>query len=100
MAEYWWEQDGWTSDLAPYVIMIRAFIDGRLTATEFETLFLVLFKRDTTEWSGDTFHALDTLFGDVDAYHPDASIREQTDGIDEQELRLRATLALNSLKRP
>jgi hypothetical protein len=44
--EYWWEAEGWPSDLSSYVILIRAFVDGRITAPEFETLYLVLFKRD------------------------------------------------------
>lgn len=98
MAEYWWEQEGWPADLAPYVIMIRAFMDGRLAATEFETLFLVTFKRDATQWSDDVFRVLDALFSDVDDYHPDARVREQTGGIDDEELRSRAGSALNRLR--
>jgi len=95
--EYWWELEGWSSDLAPYVIMVRAFVEGRLTATEFENLYLVVFKRDPIQRPGEVFRILDRLFADVDSYHPDARIREQTEGIDEDELRARAAEALSGL---
>jgi hypothetical protein len=98
VTEYWWELEGWPSDLAPYVIMTRTFLDGRLTATEFEALFLVMFKRDTTQRSGNVFRILDSLFLDVDDYHPDASVRAQIGGLDDEELRSRAGAALNRLR--
>ena len=95
--EYWWEVEGWPSDLAPYVIMVRAFVEGRLAATECENLYLAVFKRDSIERPTEVFRILDRLFADVDAYHPDATVREETDGIDEEELRTRAAEALNGL---
>jgi hypothetical protein len=98
VAEYWWELEGWPSDLAPYVIMGRTFLDRRLTATEFEALFLAMFKHDTTQRSGNVFRILDSLFLDVDDFQPDASVREQAGGIDDEELRSRAGAALNRLR--
>jgi len=99
VAEYWWEQQGWSSDLAPYAILGRALLEQRLTAAEFETMFLTLYKRDPTPWPPATFHVLDRLFADVDSYHPDAAIRAQTNGIDETELRTRAAAAFEQLRR-
>jgi len=72
--------DGWPSDLAPYVILVRAFVEGRLTATEFDNLYLATFKRDPIRRRYEVFRVLDLLFADIDAYHPKAKVRKQTEG--------------------
>ncbi len=98
MDEYWWEAEGWPSDLGPYVILIRTFIEGRIAAPEFETLYLVLFKRDPTHRSADVFGVLDRLFADVDSYVLDPTVRAEVNGLDVDQLRLGASDALERLR--
>ena len=83
----------------PYGILVRLFVDGRITAEEFEVIFLRLYKADPTSWSGEVFDVLDRLFGDVDAFSGDERLRAATDGIDAGELRHRATVAFRELER-
>lgn len=85
--------------MAPYALLLRLFVDGRLTADEFELVFLRLYKLDPTEWPPDLFDVLDTLFGDVDAYCADDEIRREVGGLDAGELHERAALALGRLEK-
>ncbi len=78
-----------------YLALIAAFVDERLSANEFEAVFLALFKNDPGGRPEPIYVVLDTLFGDVDAYdeHP-----HQPSWIDGDELRHRAGLALARLR--
>ena len=92
----WWES--WLTTLAPYGVLMRAFVDGRVSAEEFELLFLRLYKQDATDWPPDVFDALDGLFGAVDDYCADPKLRAKTDGIGEMELRDRAIATYEQLR--
>lgn len=83
--------------IAPYAILLRLFIDGRITGEEFEVVFLPLFKQDATDWPPDTFDVLDSFFADVDDFCPDPALRVKVAGIDEEELRHRASVAFERL---
>jgi hypothetical protein len=83
--------------LAPYAIVIRAFTEGRISAREFEALYLTLFKHDDRLEPGKEFDVLDALFGDVDAFSDDEDVRVAVGGIDEDQLRQRASTALARL---
>jgi len=84
--------------LRTYVTLLRAFLDERLTAPEFETLFLQLFKHDPGRRPPQEFDALQTLFGEADAYCADPELRLETlDGIGDSELRAAAHTALEAL---
>ena len=96
MAEFWWSS--WVPTVAPYALLIRLFVDGGLTADEFEVIFLRLYKVDPTEWPADLFDVLDGLFADVDEYSPDESLRMETGGLDASQLRERAAAALGRLE--
>ena len=79
-----------------YSGMIEDLLEGRLTATEFETQYLLSFKQEPESLRDDIFLILDRLFGDVDAFCSDASLRGKDD-LDEGQLRQRAREALAAL---
>jgi len=79
-----------------YVEMIRAFLDGRMSAQEFSAAFFARFKADADPFTEPEFQTLDRLFADLDAYCDDPDLRGEW-GIDEDELRKCAQLALDKL---
>lgn len=93
VAEFWWEREKWAVDLAQYVILIRAFLEERLTGPEFQLLYFAVFKSDDKNRPPEIFNILDGLFADIDDYCPDDALREQAGGIDERELRIRVRRA-------
>lgn len=80
-----------------YLVLIAAFVTGRLAASEFEPIYLALFKCDPGGRPEPIYDVLDALFGDVDAYSPFPN-PEETRWIDESELRARAAKALERLE--
>lgn len=95
----WWEAEHWSAAVAPYVVLMDAFIDGRLRGAEFELLYLRLFKSDEKLTNGDpAFGILERLFTDVDEFCDDPVLRHRTRGIDEADLRHRAASARDKLK--
>jgi hypothetical protein len=92
-AEPWWEREKWAVDLVQYVILIRAFLEGRLTGQEFQVLYFAIFKSDDKHRPSEIFNILDGLFVEIDDFCPDEAIRHQVGGIDERELRARVRTA-------
>jgi Bacterial self-protective colicin-like immunity len=90
VVEPWWEREKWSVDLVQYVILIRAFLENRLTGREFQLLYLSLFKSDSRHRPNEIFDILDALFADVDDYCYDDELRQRAGGIDESQLRERA----------
>lgn len=80
-----------------YFVVIAAFVDGRLTVDEFKSIFIALFKHDPGGRPEATYQILDTLFGDADAYDPNAGPDEPA-WLDESELRIRAAESLARLR--
>jgi hypothetical protein len=76
--------------LETYRDLIRRFVIGDISADEFETDYLVLFKDDPNQVTGEEFDILDGLFADVDDYVSDPILRESAGGISGEELRARA----------
>lgn len=89
----------WAPELRPYVTLLALMISQRIEAWEFEVLFLSLYKNDPTDWSPLVFGVLDRLFGAVDEYCRDDSIREAARGLDEAGLLHAANEALRGLER-
>ena len=83
-------------ELVPYLDLMRGFGERRISASEFETKFLALYKNDATNWSEREFRALDELFGAVDAFCGDDSLRDDED-IDEEQLLGYVALAWKKL---
>ena len=93
MADPWWEREKWAVDLVQYVILIRAFLEKRLTGQEFQLLYFSLFKSDSRHRPHEIFDILDGLFADVDEYCYDDELRQRVGGIDESQLRQRVRSA-------
>ena len=69
MADRWWSS--WVAAAVPYAVLLRQLVDGRVSAEEFEVVFLPLYKRDTTDWPSEIFDVLDGFFADVDDFCAD-----------------------------
>ncbi|MGH2700760.1 MAG: colicin immunity domain-containing protein [Actinomycetota bacterium] len=76
---------------------MEAFVQDRLRPSEFESLYLRLFKNDPTMWPQEVFDILNGLFTDVDAYTPDPSLRGPND-LDQDQLRDRTREAMEKLQ--
>lgn len=84
--------------VAPYVSLLVAFLEHRLTPAEFEILYLFLFKNDPGGRDPEVYRVLNDLFGEVDAFCDDPGLRAKTsDGIGEEELRRAARIARERL---
>jgi hypothetical protein len=66
---------------------ISKFINWKISAEEFESTYLRLFKHDKDQVSGPEFDALEKLFFAVDDYVADPSLRKAVNGLDEEQLR-------------
>jgi Bacterial self-protective colicin-like immunity len=81
-----------------YKQLISRFVDGEISASEFEGCYLALFKSDTSKVGGEKFNILDKLFADVDAFEADPELRKQVyDGIGAEELLSCARAAYKEL---
>lgn len=83
--------------IAKYAGVITDFVKHKVSAEEFETRYLKLFKHDDDQVPGPEFDVLDRLFADVDDYVADPELRRAVRGIDEEELRTRAKAAYHRL---
>jgi hypothetical protein len=95
MSEPWWSE--WPRALVPYAVLLRAFVDGRLGAEEFEAIFLPHYRDDPTLWAPAEFDILDSFFVDVDDFLADPELRREVHGLDENELRRSAAKTLDRL---
>jgi hypothetical protein len=86
-----------TDAIAKYLDLIRSFVCGDIDVSLFEKKYLQTFKNEKTIFGGDTYETLNELFGDIDEYCADPSIRDEDD-IDETELLKRAKVALERLE--
>ena len=93
----WWEP-AWPQQLASYAVLLRAFVEHRLTAVEFETAFLSVFKHDDVTHPEAQFAVIDELVGTVDEYCSDEALRREVGGIDEVGLRRAASQAFDQLE--
>jgi hypothetical protein len=63
----------------PFVILARALVESRLSASEFETVFLSVFRGEGDVFSEAQTRALHKLFSDVDVYCDDPELRDTGD---------------------
>lgn len=91
------DRSDWIPRVLPYVILLSAFIERRITAKEFEQLYMAIFKNDPSKWEPPVFDVLDSLFGDVDEYCSDPVLRVEVGGMDDEELLVSAESALARL---
>ncbi|MCE1173817.1 MAG: colicin immunity domain-containing protein [Propionibacteriales bacterium] len=84
-----------TPKLSAYSLLMRMVIDQRISAREFETLFLQLYQDDPTDWPIDVLDVLETLFADLDELFGQGD--PANPGRAGSELQRRAQIAYSSL---
>lgn len=90
-------QEDWPSPLWPYVAVVGAFLDRRLTANELEACYLSMFKNDDRSWPPDVFEPLNEIFLDLDAYWPHGSTDDRHAITSEDDLRNRVSASFETL---
>jgi self-protective colicin-like immunity protein len=74
----------------PYLRIIDLFVDGQISADQFEEQYLKIFKSEKSIVGGDEFRLLERLFFDVDDYVSSSELRKDVGGLDAEQLRARA----------
>ncbi|MFI1462970.1 colicin immunity domain-containing protein [Nocardia carnea] len=77
--------------VAGYKPILESLLSGKSGADEFGQNYLHHFKNDRNQATGPDFDILDELFASVDDYVSEPALREEVGGIDEKELRVRAS---------
>ena len=94
--------------IAKYTTLIYQFINHQISAPDFESAYLKLFKSETETIGGDAFDILEDLFTSTDDYVADPELRsrllaENRDlhkygkPLDDEELRAEARAAYRKL---
>lgn len=86
--------------LSAYQPIMSRFLAGETTAQEFEREYLTAFQDDADQVTGDEFDVLDGVFADVDEYVADPALRNQVNGIGDDELKERVRVAYRTLFGP
>ena len=60
-----------TPDLQPYVVLLSSLVAGRLAPTEFQAVFVALFKSDQLWRPGEVYEILNEMFLTTEAYGPE-----------------------------
>jgi hypothetical protein len=86
-----------TSSTLPYQQLVESFVEGELSAVQFEAEYLRLFKHDTSR-SKEVYPILSNLFWAVEDFCVYPELRDESD-LDENQLLQAAKVALESLKK-
>jgi hypothetical protein len=62
-----------------YILLITEFVEGAISASQFEIAYLEMFKAETSHLSENVYGVLNNLFLDVDAYCEDPQLRDEED---------------------
>jgi bacillithiol system protein YtxJ len=62
------DASGATSDVRTYVDLLESFLEGRMTAEQFEHTYTHTFRGDSTLRPGEEVEILNSIFGDVDQH--------------------------------
>lgn len=82
-----------------YLALVERFLDGTITAEEFEKAFLNSFKAEPASLDNELYKILDKLFGAVDSYWHECEPGSETAfEISEDALREASSSALVQLK--
>ncbi|MDP9903109.1 colicin immunity domain-containing protein [Arthrobacter bambusae] len=86
MHRLWWHS--WTPPLIQLGVLLRLFLDERISADEFEVLFFPVFSGQQGLASQELYDLLQAIFYAVEDYCGDPALRGEKD-LDETELRRR-----------
>ena len=73
--------------VAKYRDLIADFVGGRMSAQNFESAYLQVFKTDKDQVPGREFDVLEKLFFAIDDYIADPELRDTVGGLNDDELR-------------
>jgi hypothetical protein len=65
-----------------YLSLMEAFINQTISARDFERRYVEKFKNESGSLDESTYQVLDEVFGDVDAFEPDESLRRELEAED------------------
>ena len=85
-----WENTATERMAAKYRDLIADFVSGRVSAQNFESAYLQVFKNDKDQVPSREFDVLEKLFFGIDDYIADPELRKKVGGLDDGELRSRA----------
>ncbi len=86
------------TEISVYTHLIEEFLNETLSPVAFETAYLDTFKKDQGSHPEAEYEILNDLFGNVDAFCADPSLRGPRH-LDEDQLRTEAQKALSALRR-
>ena len=81
---------------AKYILLLTQYINGNITASQFEAAYLDMFKAEASKLQEDVYEVLNNLFLDVDSYCSDPVLRDDED-LDDEGLLSSAKEALTKL---
>jgi len=90
--------------LSKYIELISGFVEYTIPVEEFESKYLHMVKKENYIFQDNIARIIETLFSDTDSYCGDPEIADYNSenpfrDIDELELRRRAKVALEELKK-
>ena len=93
----WWEAEGWPPPVLPFVVLMRALLEDRLSPVEMEVVFFRVWGGDPFMHGPEEYEPLAEFFYAVEDYCHEDRLREPED-IDEAEMRARTRHALETLR--
>lgn len=78
MARPW---EAFAPPLWPYVALFHVVLQRRVTVQEFEVVFLAMYKNDPTSWTPSVFSVLESVFGAVDEFCENETLRAEVHGL-------------------
>lgn len=96
-SERWWDEEHWIATVTPYVILMRALLEGRISPVEFEALFFPVWGSDRASHGKRIYAALHDVFVAAEDLCFEERLREPGD-IDPNELVARVRRALEKLR--
>lgn len=82
--------------ITKYIILLTKYTDEDISASQFETKFLEMFKNELCVLPKEVYEILNYLFLDVDSYCSDLDLRDDND-LDDLALMFSAEEALQKL---
>ena len=83
--------------VAKYKDLISKFVNRQVSAQNFESAYLMVFKTDKDQVPSSEFDVLEKLFFAVDDYVADPELRKKVGGLNDEELRANADEAYSKL---
>ncbi|MGC2653590.1 MAG: colicin immunity domain-containing protein [Mycobacterium sp.] len=80
-----------------YKDLILSYVNRKISAEQFESAYLELFKHDTDQVLGVQFNILENLFFAIDDFVADPELRAAVHGLNEEDLRKHALEAYQQL---